>query len=665
VDDTVDTVDAGNTKIQDIQDYILKLKKLIELEREAEIEAVKSEIRRLSGEKREKLGRAILNLNGKIVGQEFGYRLVRYGRRKEFETEIGVGDLVLISRGDPLKSDLMATVVEKGKRYITVAVESIPAWALKNVRIDLYVNEITFRRMLENLDSLTENGIKALKFLLGLKNPEVPEKVDFQPFDEQLNASQKEAVSLALGSKDFFLIHGPFGTGKTRTAAEIILQEGKRGNKVLATAESNIAVDNLVERLFGKARIVRLGHPSRISRHLIESSLFYQLEQHKRFREVKELREKAEEVMRARDRETKPSPQWRRGLSDEEIVRLAKRGGGMRGVPANVIQSMARWIELNREVQNLLASSRRIEEDIMEEIVQEAQVILATNSTAALINPEKTEFDVAVVDEASQTTTPSLLIPVVRAKRFVLAGDHRQLPPTVLSQEAKELMETMFEELIESYPANSRMLEIQYRMNEKLMEFPSKEFYGGRLKAHDDIKNISLKDLGIGKASNSPFWSRVLNCEPLVFIDTSKCSDKWERQRRGSYSRENPREAQIVKKVVEKLLQLGVKKEWIGVISPYDDQVDQLRQMISGVEISTVDGYQGREKEVIIISFVRSNKHGELGFLEDLRRLNVSLTRARRKLIAIGDSSTLKTHETYRRFIEFVKRKGSFVEYCW
>ncbi len=657
-----DDMCAAGTKIRN---YILKLERLIELEREAEIQAVKNEIRRLSGEKRERLGRAILNLNGKVVGQEFGYKLVRYGRRKEFETEISVGDLVLISRGDPLKSDLTATVVEKGKRYITVAAESVPAWALKNVRIDLYINEVTFRRMLENLDSLTENGVKALEFLLGLRSPALPERVDFQPFDEQLNASQREAVSLALGSKDLFLIHGPFGTGKTRTAAEIILQEVRRGNKVLATAESNIAVDNLVERLFEKARIVRLGHPSRISRHLIESSLFYQLEQHERFREVKELREKAEELMKMRDRETKPTPQWRRGLSDEEIVKLARRKGGMRGVPAGVMESMARWIELNREVQSLLDEARRIEEEIMDEIVQEAQVVLATNSTAALINPEKTEFDVAVVDEASQATTPSLLIPIARAKRFVLAGDHRQLPPTVLSQEARELMETMFEKLIESYPSNSRLLEVQYRMNEKLMEFPSREFYGGRLKAHDDVKSISLRDLGIVEAFNSPFWSEILDDEPLVFIDTSKCPDKWERQRKGSHSRENPREAQIVRQVVEKLLKLGVKKEWIGVISPYDDQVDLLRQMISGVEVSTVDGYQGREKEVIVISFVRSNERGELGFLGDLRRLNVSLTRARRKLIAVGDSSTLKTHETYRRFLEFVKRRGRFVEYCW
>ncbi|WP_265100795.1 C-terminal helicase domain-containing protein [Thermotoga maritima] len=148
----------------------------------------------------------------------------------------------------------------------------------------------------------------------------------------------------------------------------------------------------------------------------------------------------------------------------------------------------------------------------------------------------------------------------------------------------------------------------------------------------------------------------------LVFIDTKNRSDRFERQRKDSPSRENPLEAQIVKEVVEKLLSMGVKEDWIGIITPYDDQVNLIRELIEAkVEVHSVDGFQGREKEVIIISFVRSNKNGEIGFLEDLRRLNVSLTRAKRKLIATGDSSTLSVHPTYRRFVEFVKKKGTYV----
>jgi predicted DNA helicase len=645
--------------------YINKLKRLVELERKAEIEAMQREMKKLSGIEREKLGRAILNLNGKVVGQEFGYKLVKYGRSRPFKTEISVGDLVLISKGNPLVSDLSGVVVEKGSRFITVALENVPAWALKNIRIDLYANDITFRRMFENLENLSESGKKALEFLLGLREPKKPKPLQIKLFDKRLNESQIRAISLALGSKDFFLIHGPFGTGKTRTLAELIIQEVKRGNKVLATAESNVAVDNLVERLFGKVRLVRLGHASRVSKHLKESTLVFQVEQHKGFKEVEELRKKAEKLITLRDKHQQPIPQLRRGLSDAELLKLAKASKGARGVSARIIKSMARWLELNNEIQKLLDKAKQIENEIISEIIESSEVILSTNSSAALEFIKDVEFDVAIIDEATQATIPSVLIPIAKAKRFILAGDHKQLPPTILSEKAKELSETLFEKLIEKYPQNSKMLEVQYRMNKKLMEFPSKEFYNNKLKADESVENITLLDLGVRNPCFSSPWNEILDPrEPLVFVDTSKRKEKWERQRKGSSSRENPLEASIVKKIVEKLIKIGVKEDWIGIITPYDDQVDLIRSLLGDkVEINTVDGYQGREKEIIILSFVRSNKKHELGFLTDLRRLNVALTRAKRKLIAIGDSKTLEANTTYKRFIEFVKKKGKFVEF--
>ncbi len=643
--------------------YINKLKKLVELERKTEIEAMRNEMRRLSGFEREKLGRAILNLNGKVIGHEFGYKLVKYGRGKPFETEIGVGDLVLISRGNPLASDLVGTVVERGSRFVVVALENVPVWALRNVRIDLYANDITFRRMLENLENLSESGKKALEFLLGLKEPKKPEPLQFKPLDKNLNRSQKEAISLALGSEDFFLVHGPFGTGKTRTLTELIIQEVRRGNKVLATAESNVAVDNLVERLFGKVKLVRLGHPSRVSKHLKESTLAFQVEQHEKYEAVKSLREEAEKLIRLRDKYQKPTPQWRRGLEDKDILKLAEKGIRARGVPAKIIKSMAKWIELNNKVQKLLDEARQIEDEIIREIIESSQVVLSTNSSAALDFIKDVEFDVVVVDEATQATIPSVLIPIAKARRFILAGDHKQLPPTILSEEARELRETLFEKLIERFPQNSKMLEVQYRMDEKLMKFPSGEFYSGKIKADRSVRNLTLADLNVKKPSFGKPWDEILDPEEsLVFVDTSRCQDKWERQRKGSLSRENPLEARIVKEIVEKLIEMGVREEWIGVITPYDDQVDLIHSCLDNVEVHTVDGYQGREKEVIVLSFVRSNRRGELGFLTDLRRLNVALTRAKRKLIAVGDSETLAVNETYKRFIEFVKERGKFVE---
>jgi predicted DNA helicase len=645
--------------------FIAHLKELVEMERKAEIEAMRLEMKRLSGREREKVGRAVLALNGKVVGEELGYFLVRYGREREIKTEISVGDLVVISKRDPLKSDLVGTVVEKGKRFLTIALETVPEWALKGVRIDLYANDITFKRWMENLDNLRESGRKALELYLGLREPEESEPVSFTPFDKRLNASQRKAIAKALGSRDFFLIHGPFGTGKTRTLVELIRQEVERGHKVLATAESNVAVDNIVERLVGSGiKIVRVGHPSRVSKALHETTLAYLITQHELYGELRELRIIGENLKEKRDTFTKPAPKYRRGLNDREILRLADKGIGTRGIPARLIREMAEWIKINQQVQKTFGDARKLEERIAREIIREADVVLTTNASAGLEAIDYGEYDVAVIDEATQATIPSVLVPINRAKRFVLAGDHRQLPPTVLSEKARELSKTLFEGLIEHYPEKSEMLTVQYRMNERLMEFPSREFYDGKIEAHESVRNITLADLGVSEPELGDFWNTALKPENvLVFIDTSKREDRFERQRRGSDSRENRLEAKLVAEVIEKLMEMGVKPEWMGVITPYDDQRNLISSMVGeDVEVKTVDGYQGREKEAIILSFVRSNKKGELGFLTDLRRLNVSLTRAKRKLIAVGDSSTLSSHPTYRRFIEFVRERGTLIK---
>ncbi len=647
-----------------LERFINHLKVLVEYERKAEIEVMRAEMKRLSGREREKVGRAILGLNGKIVGEELGYFLVKYGREREIKTEISVGDLVVISKRNPLKSDLVGTVVEKGKRFITVALETVPDWALKGVRLDLYANDITFKRWLENLNNLRESGKKALEFYLGLREPEESEPVEFKPFDKNLNASQRKAVAKALGSPDFALIHGPFGTGKTRTLVELIRQEVARGHRVLATAESNVAVDNLVERLAESGiKVVRVGHPSRVSKGLHETTLAYLMTQHELYGELRELRVIGENLREKRDTFTKPAPKYRRGLTDKQILRLAEKGIGARGVPARLIREMAQWLKINEQVQKTFDDARKLEERIAREIIQEADVVLTTNASAGLDVVAYGSYDVAVIDEATQATIPSVLIPINRAKRFVLAGDHKQLPPTILSEKAKELSNTLFEGLIERYPQKSEMLTVQYRMNERLMEFPSREFYGGKIRADESVRDITLADLGIRAPEEGDAWAEVLRPENvLVFMDTAGREDRFERQRYGSESRENPLEARLVKEVVERLLELGVKPEWIGVITPYDDQRDLISSLLpEEIEVKTVDGYQGREKEVIVLSFVRSNKKGEIGFLKDLRRLNVSLTRARRKLVLIGDSSTLSVHPTYKRLVDFVKERETHI----
>ncbi len=392
--------------------FVRKLIELVEIEREAEISAMREEMRRLSGEQRERLGRAILGLNGKVIGEEFGYKLVKFGRSRKIRTDIAVGDSVIVSYGNPLKSDYVGVVVEKGSRYVVVALESVPK-NLRNVRIDLFVSEITFKRMIENLRNLNENGVRALEFALGLRAPEKPEPEEFH--SSKLNESQRKAVSLALGSKDFFLIHGPFGTGKTKTLVEFVVEEVRRGNRVLATAESNVAVDNLVERLKGRVELVRLGHPARVSKDLKETTLFSKIERHPKFSEVLKLRRIAEDIIAKRDSYRKPVPQLRRGLSDEEILELAKKRRGARGLSAKVIESMARWIEFNRRAGELLEKAKELEEEIEKELIESAEVVLSTNSTAFLL---ENDFDVVVVDEATQATIPSVLIPISKSLRL-------------------------------------------------------------------------------------------------------------------------------------------------------------------------------------------------------------------------------------------------------
>lgn len=626
------------------------------MEREAEISAMMNEIRRLSPRQRERAGRAVNGLNGKITGRELGFHLVKYGRRDPIDTQISVGDLVLISRGNPLRSDLTGTVAMKGKRFLVVALEHVPGWALKNVRIDLYANDVTFQRMIENLKSPTRNVLRVLGFLCGTEKPsEGADVVDFQAVDPELNESQMEAIRMALGSDDFFLIHGPFGTGKTRTLHELIRQEVMRGSRVLVTAESNAAVDNLLEGIAGHVKCVRLGHPQRVSRENLRETLAYKIENHPEYRKVQEYQEKIDELIEERERHQKPTPQIRRGLSDTQILINATKRRGARGISPNVMISMARWIETNQRIDDLHSKLQEAEMRIADRILRESQVVLSTNSSAALEYIDGLRFDVAIVDEASQATIPSILIPLARAPRFILAGDHRQLPPTILSRDASELERTLFEELIERHPGRSRMLKCQYRMHPAIMEFPNREFYDGRIRAHPSLEDISIRDI-IEDVPDSDICQKLADPDPVLFIDTSGL-DGCERRLKGSTSIQNPLEADLAVIISRSLMRMGVKPEEIGIITPYDDQVDLISSMID-VEVNSVDGFQGREKDVIIISMVRSNRNGSIGFLKDLRRLNVSLTRARRKLIIIGDSKTLSAHPSYRRLTEFCRKRG-------
>ncbi len=649
------------------EEFVETYRYLIERERTAEIEAQIREIKTLSATERELFGRAILGLRGRYMGEQFYFHLVRFSRDKRIETEIANGDIVLVSYGDPLSSDLTGTVYETKPHYITVAFENAPPkWALRdNIRIDLYINDITFKRMEENLLDLlhaTGRTRELRNIILGLQKPAPAEAIPFTPKDNRLNPAQKEAISKALGSKDLFLIHGPPGTGKTSTLIELICQEQRQGHKILATADSNTAVDNMLARLAPLGiNIVRIGHPVRIAEALQKYSIHFLYEQHIETVLLKEGWQEVKEMAAQRDLHAKPTQARSRGMSHDRILSLVHKGKTQRGISKETLQSMASWIRMNEKIDRKVQALQSKEAEIYDRIIREADVVLATNSMARSDMLLSHRFDVAIIDEGSQQMIPSTLIPVTKADRFVIAGDHKQLPPTVVSNE-RLLKETLFESLIEHHPNLSSMLTIQYRMHEKIMAFSNMHFYEGRLIADASVKNHTLADLGV---ETSTAYPQILDPKrPLTFVDMSN-TDAAEAQTQRSTSYYNEVEARLCVDLAKELLEMGLESTQIGIITPYAAQIMTIKKLLEKAEITvetkTVDGFQGQEKEVILISFVRANDKGEIGFLKDPRRLNVALTRARRKLICIGHAKTLRHDALFADFLKFMEDEGDFI----
>ena len=435
-------------------------------------------------------------------------------------------------------------------------------------------------------------------------------------------------MQFALSARDVGLIHGPPGTGKTTTVVEVIRQAIRRGRKVLACAPSNLAVDNIFERLLGfRERVVRLGHPARVLPELREHTLDLLVEAHRDVQLARKLVKQAMSLFReaGRQRRTAPKPGERRQLRDD--------------------------------ARSLLADARKMEQQAAEGILDSAAVICATTTgiDSQLLGPRR--FDLVVIDEACQSTEPGCWIPLLRGDRLVLAGDHCQLPPTVVSQEAaaEGFGTSLFERLVDHYGTGiARRLTVQYRMHQAIMDFPSRELYDGQLEAHASVREHRLCDLPGVAASRITEW-------PLEFIDTAGAGYDEELEPDGE-SRMNRQEAELVARKVRELIDAGVAARDIAVISPYGAQVRLLREQLDvpGLEIDSVDGFQGREKEAVVISLVRSNPKGEIGFLGDIRRMNVAMTRARRKLLIVGDSATLGGHPFYTRLLEYCEGLGAY-----
>lgn len=666
-------------KLDEVENYLDKYEHLVELEREEEMKRHEREIKHLSGAEREKKGRAILHLRGRDQGQglagKFLVKFMRNYKGEELpENEISIGDLVMLSKNQPLNNDNpTGTVVEQTNYSVTVAFDDKPLGFVygKDLRMDLYVNDITFQRMLDALEELrgAAGRLDELKDkLLGFSEMNFSKAPEVDFFNGQLNKSQQEAVKSALAAADFFLVHGPPGTGKTTTAIEILQQAVAKDQNILATADSNTAVDNIVERLVEQdVEVLRVGHPVRVNPLLREHTLDYVIEDHPKYQQAVKLREEAYDLLDQQDEHIHPSGRWRRGMSNQQIKSLAEDGKGSRGVPPEKIESMAEWLKLQDEIDELFSKVERLEDEAVQELIAGADVVCSTNSTAGSEVLSGQEFDLLVVDEATQATEPSALIPLTKAKKIVLAGDHKQLPPTILNEEAKQkgLAKSLFERLLEVHGSGiKQVLTLQYRMNQDIMNFSNRQFYDGQLEAAPAVKNWKLDDLDIELPPGDSPAEQALNCDQMIaFLDTCGM-EVAEHSKKDSTSVQNEMEADLVAEIVEQVKRTGIDLKEAAVITPYQDQVELIDRLVNNekLEIDTVDGFQGREKEIIIFSLVRNNERNQIGFLKDVRRLNVSLTRAKKKLIIIGDSNTVTSHQVYNNLINYVEKNGFYYQ---
>ncbi|KAF9467175.1 AAA domain-containing protein [Collybia nuda] len=608
-------------------------------------------------------------------------------------------------------------------------------------RVLKLANSVTYDRMDKALGQLERRSIGGkvedkssiesdhlLQVLLGKipRSPSIPlESITF--FDETLNSSQKEAVRFCLESREVACIHGPPGTGKTHTLIEIIRQlttissANPKSLRLLVCGASNLSVDNILERLLAlpagekgdKLKVTRIGHPARVMAHegILDSTL-----------EVKATR--TDQAALAKD--VKNELEITLGI-------LSGKGKGVKGKGPRGAERKKLW----DDVKALRKEYRQREGGVVKSVLAESQIVLATCHSAGGRQLRNHDFDVVIIDEATQALEAVCWVPIFKAKKLILAGDPMQLPPTILSidrdpkkkkdvtvsktppgekrgeakselapkksgdtsdeggssgldsdssiqdegvpttkgitklslkaqtpkdgtarptlQPPRTLETTLFERLEKMYGSNiKRMLQVQYRMHSQICEFPSKTLYSSKLSSHSSVKCHLLRDLPNTHAKSEEDEKEIL-ATPVVFFDTAGC-EYFERLdgdgEEGSRCNEN--EATVVKNWVEQLVEVGVTPDQIAVITPYQAQVTLLTSLLrplygTNLEIGSVDGMQGREKEAIIISLVRSNNTREVGFLKERRRLNVAMTRAKRHLCVVGDSSTVCHGGSYLR----------------
>lgn len=546
----------------------------------------------------------------------------------------------LFSNHDPNadRIDGIISSVNKESMRISFRVDELPDWSRRGkLGVDLLFDEHSYREMANALRQAKGLAAdpgrgKLIRKLIGGEALCTEEKESFFEHPD-LNVCQNKAVQLVLDTTDIALLHGPPGTGKTTTLIKAIATLLKSNNRqILVVAPSNTAVDLLTERLDAAGIVVtRIGNPVKVSEHLQELTLDSKIDRHGANKDIKSLQKQV------------------RTYTD--MAQKYKRNFGK----AEREQRKALFDEAYR----IRKDVDKIQDFIVTDILDRSQVITATLVGANQDVIRSRSYETVVIDEAGQALEPACWIPILKTDKLVLAGDHCQLSPTVKSNNGMDnkLSHTLFEKLVNLYPHAVSLLDTQYRMNEQIMNYPSSALYGGMLKADRSVAH----------------WTIANDSEPIVYIDTAGAGFE-EIENDGAIC--NLGEARFLKSHLKTAIaswrQSSSIEQWpsVGIIAPYRKQVSILREMLEQdeelqpyaafIKVQTIDSFQGQEKDIIYISLTRSNTEQQIGFLSDVRRMNVAMTRAKKKLVVIGDSATIGIHSFYQHFIAYVESLGHY-----
>lgn len=509
--------------------------------------------------------------------------------------------------------------------------------ALEQVReaerlgVQLYLDEYTYRLMFEALDRVITAKTGRLAELRDMCHSTLPTgKFTFDAVRfPWLNTSQQAAVNEVLWSKDIAVVHGPPGTGKTTTLVEAIYETLRRENQVLVCAQSNMAVDWIAEKLVDRGvSVLRIGNPTRVTDKMLSFTYERRFESHPLYSELWGVRKAIRDIYASRSGSTDSRHQ--------KIARLKDR-------------------------------ATDLEYTINQALFADAKVFACTLTGSANHLLDGMKFGTLFVDEAAQALEAATWIAIQKAHRVILAGDHQQLPPTLKSPEAMRggLDQTLMQAIVEQKPQVVSLLTVQYRMADGIMQFPNHEFYDGQLESAPNVKYRGILDW-----DTAMDWVDTADAPPDLSVREGAESIDGDSEQSSGLSKVNPAEARLtldtLKTYFEKIGKDRILEERIdvGIISPYKAQVNLLRHMLkcdrywrpfrSLITINSVDGFQGQERDIIVISLVRHNDEGNIGFLRDLRRMNVAITRARMKLILIGHKPTLCRMPFYKRLADYI-----------